>query len=308
MKLNLKTKIVAAALLLNATLFAQQTFITTPNYKFNTTSTSLVGSPLIPGGTQGTYPVANGCYDNNNNLLFYVTNAGIYSPAGSFVGALGYAGVDFCGSRCTYYSQVANSEFVIAPIPGTCKQFYVFYNMGYCPTGSVKNCYIKVDCSGATPIIGYNGLTPTVKLCDLPPTNAAFETGITTSGGSNIGMAMSKIVSGSGASAVRYLYTVSTNGVMVLTVSSSGVSASTTMPFTVNGIGGANYFNPSEVELSPDGNWLAWNDLGATGTGTTKVLVGKLNGQYGTSFNTGTGLQWGTSEKKMAKPLINGYD
>jgi hypothetical protein len=287
MKTNLKTRLLGVAMLLNATVFAQMTFFTTPGYKFNTSGATPVGSSLYSGGTQGTYNLANGCYDNNNNLLFYVTDAGVFNPSGTNVGILGYPGYSnvWC-SPCNngngsyvneYQNQLACTEFEIVHVPGSCKTYYVIYSMQLISAGNYP-CYIKVDCSSGNPVVIYNG---TITAPGKPAAKASWSIGSSHADGANTGLAASKIISGSGSSAIRYLYTATGNGIDYHTISNSGISAGTNMPYTVSGTG----YNTPELELSPDGNWLAWSDNTFNG----KTYVGMLSSGK-TAFQSGQ--QW----------------
>lgn len=286
MKTNLKTKLLSGALLLNMALSAQMTFFTTPNYKFNMTGSTPVGSSLISGGVQGTYNMANGCYDDLGNLLFYVTDGGIYKSNGTSAGNLGAAGYSnvwnpvLSAYSYEYYSQLGCTEFEIVPVPGSCKIYYVIYSLQLAGSGN-KTCYIKVDCSSGTPVVIYNGTTTAP---GHPAANNVFAIGTSLDGG-NVGLAASQIISGSGSSAIRYLYTVSSNGVVYYSISNTGITGGTAMPYTVSGVS----YYCSELELSPDGNWLAWNGGSAA---SNQAYIGQLTGTK-TSFQTG--LQWAAS-------------
>ncbi len=263
MKKNvLYTVILVLALGLYSSAFAQMNYWTTPPYKFNMNSTTpfrstLPGivSPLEP------YGVANGAYDQNGNLLFYIKGDKVYGPTGyTPIGKLGGYNV----ADCIYRFTTISSEIAIVPIPGSCKQFYIIYGMSNFQDGFVL-LYCKVDCSGASPVI-INNSTVEVS-CPPDYTHSREPEGFFISYGSYLhtALAVSKIYTGSGSTAKRFLFatgrTTYDQGVIRCVISNTGIS-SPTQVVTSKTLGFSDGdFESWEAELSWGSNKFAWIDL-----------------------------------------------
>lgn len=114
---NIRINLTIIALVLTLTnSFAQMIHWTTPPYKINTTPTTPTATALP--GLAGAYSVANGAYDENGNLLFYVRDYGIYGPTGNSVGVLAFSNTQVCNEEY----DILSSGVSIVPIPGTCRQ------------------------------------------------------------------------------------------------------------------------------------------------------------------------------------------
>ena len=219
----------------------------------------------LPGlvSSFNSYNVANGAYDINGNLLFYVKNDRIYGPSGNTpVGKLGGYNV----ADCNYKFTTVSSEIAIVPIPGTCKQFYLIYGMSNFQDGFVL-LYCKVDCSGASPVV-INNRTVEVS-CPPDYIHSLEPEGFFISYGSflHTALAVSKIYTGSGATAKRYLFAtgryLSDNGIIRCIISNTGISTPTQVA-TAKSLGFSgfgNNFESLEAELSWGANKFAWVDL-----------------------------------------------
>ena len=108
-------------MLTTSSLFAQMNYWTTPAKKWNMTS-STPTSTSLPGGASA-YSVANGAYDENGDLLFYVQDRSVMDDSGSFVGFLPTKNAP--NSDCHGALDIIGGEIAIVPISGTCKQFYI---------------------------------------------------------------------------------------------------------------------------------------------------------------------------------------
>ncbi len=253
MKKNLLYVVVVVLALSNySKTFAQMYYWTTPPYKFNV-SLSTPTRTNLPGNPTDKYSVANGAYDQSGNLLFYVINEGIYSPTGVSVGKLGYYNLQICSESYN----ILQPEVSIIPVPGTCKQFYVIYAMddlvGNCPL-----LYVKIDCSGSSPTVTYSQMV--WNYCFGTEGHLEGE-GFFIGGGSldHTTFAVSKVVSGSGATSKRYLYSTYAFGIKRFDITSTGISNETLIASDVE-LGLSNSFEGYEAELSWGNNKFAWID------------------------------------------------
>lgn len=214
---------------------AQMKYWTTPPLKYNMSSATL-SSTTLPG-LGGSYSVANGVYDDNGNILFYVRDYNIYGSTGQIVGNLPY----YTSGSKTVYSDL-NPEINIVPIPGTCREYYVIYSMDN-PAGMSPVLYVKVDCSGSSPVVINNYFN-------------AFH--VPYHGGrDNTGMAVSKLISGS--SAKRFLFSVSAGEIVRSEITSSGISAGIPVATSTELRLDIEDFDAIEAELSWGGNYFAWS-------------------------------------------------
>ncbi|OJV27230.1 MAG: hypothetical protein BGO32_05035 [Bacteroidetes bacterium 37-13] len=195
-----------------------------PNKVFMQYGNTTPSVTSITGAPNNTYVVANGAYDENNNLLFYVIDDTLKDASSNYVGMISNSPI--------------LKEIVIVPVPGKCRKYYVIVGCPV-PMNSSEVLVTVVDCSSGSPSI-LSG-----------PTQAAFFNG----GGNVLGLAASTIISGSGSSATRYLYIISYTQLHRLTISSSGIDSLTTLTNFYPVIG-----EPTELELRHDGAKLAWGN------------------------------------------------
>jgi len=286
---TIKITLLTFLTMVSANVFSQMKTWTTPAKKWNMTITTPTSTSL-PGGAS-TYSVANGAYDEAGNLLFYVQDNNIVDASGSSVGNLPNY---YPSSDCSEAYEILGGEIAIVPIPGTCSEFYVIYSkdnaVGYSPL-----LYVEVDCSGASPSITYNG---TVYTGCLGYVNQAFP--IANHGGlDNTAFAVSKVYTGAGATAKRFLLSVSGTGIVRSEISSSGISSGTTTTYTTLGLTAYTDFDGIEAEISWGSNYFAWSssngkvftiDLNSTGEFvplSTKTY--SISGAKGIEFSNSTG-------------------
>lgn len=251
-RIKLLLSTLGSILLLN-NVMGQMTYWTTPPYKLDM-NTATPNASSLPG-TPGAYAVANGAYDQNGNLLFYVKDYGIYGSTGNPVGVLAPYNSQVCAEE--YY--ILNSEVAIVPIPGTCKQFYVIYSMDN-PVGNSPILYVKVNCSGSTPVVIY-GSNVFVSCTNFTgyKNQGFFVSGH--GGADHTSLAVSKVYTGSGTSAKRFLFSVSFNSIVKSEITSTGISAGTTV--VTDATLGLSYtdFVSYEAELSWGSNYFAWSSM-----------------------------------------------
>lgn len=269
--------------------YSQMLYWTTPPKKFSM-SPATPTSTTLPGAAAA-YSVANGAYDQFGNLLFYVQDRNIISNTGAVVGELATYGAQICYQE---YSALG-SEIAIVPIPGTCKEFYVIYTMDDLGAGVSQVLYVKVNAATTSPTVTYGSNVFVSCPYFTGYKNQGFSVG---PGGSDFtGIAVSKVYTGTGSSAKRFLYAVGFSDILRAEISNSGISAfSTVASSTTLGLASFTDFESWEAELSWGGNYFAW-----TSTGSNKAFVIQLNPANGAyiasslqqySFTTPIGLEF----------------
>ncbi len=225
-------------------LYAQQEHFVLPPYRIDFT-----GAPakynLHPGVFDFETNASNGAYGSqhrsiSNNLMFYVQNDVIYDQKGNYIESLkGWQDFPVTPSSCLVRPK---DEIGIAPVPGSCDQFYIFY--------------LKQEGCTWSPLIGL-GLFYAVISVDTwdHPNNP-----VTIISNGNFlkeyhgaydgGFAISKLTNED----TRTLYVVADDQIDRYSISSSGVTFVAT---DVTGIDS----ETMEVDLSPDGTKLAWGTL-----------------------------------------------
>lgn len=289
-----KTILALTLLMLTSYTFAQQKTWTTPPKKWNMT-TSTPSSTSLPGGASA-YSVANGAYDETGNLLFYVQDKLIINSTGNYAGSL--PSYNASNSDCHDGLEILNSEIAIIPIPGACKSFYVIYGLhGHMSPSSLA--YIKVDCSSGSPVITYNGSVLVYCFGSWVFSNQPFIIN-NHGGGLNLAFAVSKIYTGSGATAKRFLLSVSPYGIVRSEISSSGISTGTLTNNTTLGLTAQNDFDGYEAEISWGSNKFAWSSSNGKvftinidpldgSFITSSTVTYSISGAKGIEFNNSTG-------------------
>lgn len=244
---------------------AQMNYWTMPDKIFNTNPSTLTSTSISSGSTP--YSVANGAYDEDGNMLFYVQDYTIYDASSSSIGDLGWINA----SSCTEAYSIPNTEIVIVPKPEKCDEFYVFYGMDN-PTGSTVLAYVEVDCSGSTPTVVYSGSV--FRSCSG---FAGFiDEGFQVANHyalDHMGLAVSKW---DDSESKRYLYAVNYDGIKYSEISTSGVSAGAiTATSSSLGLSSFTDFNSLEAELSWNDNYFAW-----TSTNDKVHIIEVGNGSY----------------------------
>lgn len=270
MKTINKTILALTLLMLTSNIFAQQKTWTTPPKKWNMT-TSTPSSTSLPGGASA-YSVANGAYAEDGSLLFYVQDNEIRDDAGDIAGYLpNYQ----TSSDCESALSIIDAEIAIVPIPGACKSFYVIYGLHGHMSPS-KLFYIEVDCSSGSPVITFDETVYVNCFEDYVPSDQPFL--IENHGGTvNVAFAVSKVYTGSGASAERFLFSVGAYGISRSIISSSGISSGTLTTNTTLGLTASFDFEGIEAEISWGSNYFAWSS--ANGKVFT-INIDPSNGDY----------------------------
>lgn len=161
------------------------------------------------------------------------------------------------------------------------------------PTGFSPVLYVKVNCSGAVPVVTYNG-NP---VASCPPfsglQNQAFV--VTGHGGvDHTSLAVSKIYTGSGSTAKRFLFSVSQGSIVRSDITNTGITAGVTV-VTAATLGlGSDDFVSFEAEISWGSNYFAWSAYNGT-VHVIQVLTGNytigslqnysISGARGIEFN-----------------------
>ncbi|MEQ1732634.1 MAG: T9SS type A sorting domain-containing protein [Bacteroidia bacterium] len=245
----IKTTLVALAVL-GATVhtaLAQMNYWTMPPKKFNMTTATPTSTTQ---GGNGAYSVANAAYDANGATLFYVRNGAIFSNTNVLIGNLPL--------DCANAYGWLGAQIGIVPIPGACKQYYVIYSLGALNNNGLY--YVKVNCSGATPILITNG-TATCGNVANDPLPFFINSGTASVGNAfNVAFAITKVYTGSGATAKRFLYAVCGNGIVRAEISSTGIAAVTSVATNTDlGLTNTSDLSGIDVDLSWDNSYLAWS-------------------------------------------------
>lgn len=235
--------------LINIALFGQMNHWVMPPYDVNVSVIPCTVNSLYLGApAPDSYGVANGVYSPAGQLLFYIKNQNVYNGSGAAVGPLGY-------NLATDHTFLGG-EVAIVPIPGECSKYYVIYSMGNLVTG--RAMYIKVDCSGGSPVITY--ANNTIQYNSNFP-GGAYQAFILGSGPINMGLAVSKFIQSSNgyySPGMHYLYICSTGYISSYKITDTGISAASSI--NIPGLTSVNEFYTTELELSDDGKWLAWTN------------------------------------------------
>jgi len=223
---------VCAALISNAqmrnfTLFPKKVVVSTPS----TTVTALPGSL----NANSLYTTGNAVYDENDNLLFAIQNRDVYDGAGIWVGQLPTFRDWALSSESGGYSVDIANEISIVPIPNTCKQYKVFYTM-YSLMGAAL-LDVTINASGGVSVVANNA--------SYKPINQSY--------GQGVGLAVSKL----DANNERFLYykTYSPKEITRYKISATGSVSKLGVVATIN-----DPYSPTELELTPDGNYLYWGE------------------------------------------------
>ncbi|HRN42297.1 MAG TPA: hypothetical protein PK649_09520, partial [Vicingus sp.] len=254
MKTINKILLALALLMLTQYSSAQMIYWTTPPKKWNTTS-STPSSTSLPGSPASAYSVSNGAYDEAGNLMFYIQDNSLFDESGDFVRSMP---IYQTSSDCEGALSIIDAEIAIVPIPGACKSFYVIYGLHGHMSPS-KLFYIEVDCSSGSPVVNFDETVYVMCWGNYVPSDQPFL--IDNHGGVfNVAFAVSKVYDGSGASAERFLLSVSSHGIVRSEISSAGISTGiTTASYTDLGLTASTDFEGIEAEISWGSNYFAWS-------------------------------------------------
>lgn len=210
---------------------------------FLTSPTSVYSQPYPTNGNLNASAL-----DEDDKTLFFLRygaqlNAGLYDINGVLRATIpSYTSAtrqNVNGTPLVY--NIWSREMAVVPVPGACKQFFVFYVQSSidagpggcnCPTPRSVLLRLTVDCNGSLPAIS-NG--PTV--IDESMTD------------SNYGIAVSRKYSGT-----RWLYYCGSSAVNGFPITASGTGTRTVF-YTYSTLPSG--FNPVEVDISPDGTKMA---------------------------------------------------
>ena len=232
MKNLLRSSVVLIAMLLWGNVFSapQMKYWVLSPKKVDFTGASPSGTNLPTTLSNATYITANGVYDESGAIIFFVRNDTIFNSSGGTVGKM----QDRNGMSGRIYAAMEN-EIAIAPVPGSCSDFFIIYGKFDMNTISGWGLlYTKVSVSGGTVSIVSNSILVKEYSGDFG------------------GIALGKYVSGisgrklyaAGASSLDEYYVTSASAVswnrQIVSLSSS------------------NQWNTLELELNHAGTMLAW--------------------------------------------------
>jgi hypothetical protein len=259
-KIKLILALVLASSMANAQVaWSGVNWIMPPN-NFNTTVDPPTNTSVSSSTNQ--YFSSNGAFDHSGNLKFYVQDLNIY-VTGSSAPSASLPTITNGGGT---WAQPGH-EIEVVPVPGSCNQYYVIYELNTISNGGGGSyvAYVMVDCSSGSPVM-------------TTPSNNVLSTS------QGVGLAVSKTIT----SGNRYLFTMDggvLGGMVRYTIgpwnSGVGISSQT----SVNPSGTTGYANSiCALELSPDQTRLAWN--GGTPYGNAVYEI-TLTSSYGfSSFTT----------------------
>lgn len=251
-------------------LYAQQPVMCVPPYNFPV-SVSGIGTVTNIGGaiSNPIYGVSNGAYDNAGNLLFCVKDdglwgKGIYDGSGNFLSDLTSTSEMILGNlETSEHSPFFNKEIAIVPVPKVCNKYYVIHYIS--AQGSANKGYLvyeMVDC---------NTSPPTVYM-----SNAAV-------GSNQYVVADYDVWQPYAGIAVRkknkndkyYLY-VTTDGLYKYEITPNGISNESKLVSVGGALTSIDFFSTTELEVSPDGRFIAWGIHDVIGNETNKVIKFQL--------------------------------
>lgn len=224
--------------------------------------------------------VSNATTDNNGNLLFYIINRNLYSATGTL-----------CGTFNTPYGAFA-AELAIVPVPTECKKYYIIFcsNNQASLVQQQALSYAKVDASGAAPVISQQ---TTLLLQSI--------TGSTTA---CVGIAVSKVISGTNKRFLFFLGSASSTSILSrFDITSAGINNKVSLATTAtSGLSGSPFVaEASELELSPDGSKLAWTTAASSEVNIVRInpITGNFISATHKLMNNGSGacygLEWNSS-------------
>ena len=182
----------------------------------------------LPGTPPSSYNVANGAFDENGNLLFYVIDDNVYDNLGNVISG-------------TYPGSSYDKEILIVKVPQFCDKYYIIYTK-VAPFAPAPFYYIIIDTSTPIPTV-----QPTV---DFTPSGGWI--------GEFATMAISQLRNDH----TRFLYAVGSSAVLKFKIHSGGIDFDQVI---YNPMSSVTEFWNREVDLSHDGTQLAWAAYGENG-------------------------------------------
>lgn len=238
-----------------------------PNQIKFTSGTAAPTAVAIPGAVSASN-AENGVYDENNNLLFFVTGQTVYNASGTSVGNLPTATIT-TGTSPFYttnnYNALEGNEIAIVPVPGACRTYYIIYAVDNYTLPTIINAlmYTTVTCSGGSVTVSPTGnLTSNPAGAGgtvVPVQPQVLKHRIVGTDFQATAIAVSRVDNGgTNGTATRSLYWVTYSDIYKFTISASGiVPASTPIVGTMT----AGHENATIPEA----------DLDYTGTTSTKL-------------------------------------
>lgn len=275
MKTIINNKIINLAFIFTImfkTLNAQMNYWATPPVTMDMRNINITTSALYNNAPNfDTYDVSNGIYSGCGNLLFFIKNTNVYDASGNIVG---YLGGQFTnpGNCAENYFQI-KGEIAIVPQPGNDTTFYAIYIMTN-GQGVGKLFYTKIYATtNHINVINLNfaGIYP----CGNGGSNILAYNAFPLDGlGENPGgIAVSTLQSNN----VRYLFACGNYGIYRYIISNTGISTGQIIATPNNLNLSANELGTMELELSPDGKYLAFSNYNPVVPGITyKVFYVKL--------------------------------
>jgi Secretion system C-terminal sorting domain len=218
------------------------------------TATTIASAPA------GSYGHGNGAYDESGNILFYVRDGSIHNANGTIAGTLGTNPI---GTGYTFQGL----QIGIVPKPGTCRQFYIIYT--------------RMNVQGGTALLFMEVNATNPNAVTLASTSATF---IGQFNGNAVGIAVSPVTSGTGATAKRFLFGSGGQYLKRFEISNTGIGSEATLA-SISSTGFSSVgFSTCELELvkpTPTSYKLAWGsdskvyrvDLDGTGTYVNNSIV-----------------------------------
>jgi hypothetical protein len=105
-------------------------------------------------------PFADAIFDENDNLLFYVSGRNVYSASGTVATSLPNfwepPSLNDCTESMDAFKRrgILNKDLLIVPVPKACKKYYLIYSLMPSAMGSNSLVYVTIDVSSGTPVLG----------------------------------------------------------------------------------------------------------------------------------------------------------
>jgi len=232
-----------------------------PNKKinFSTNSISTITPPNISSVIISN--VANGAYDQNGNLLFYVYNSQVFNAQGTFIKDLSYFRVNNTSNHSHDLSGEINYEIAIVPVPNNCNKFYVIHTVNQVqgdPTNGAIGMgtalfYTTVDCTNPSNITA-DALNTVLNTSSTGFTDPHY---FPSYAGNYSAIAIGKILPNN----TRYLYVTRYDGIDKYIINNTGIVFANVFANTqttgFSSIGGYS-FSSYQLELNPAQNTLAF--------------------------------------------------
>jgi hypothetical protein len=208
-------------------------------------------------------PFTDAVFDENDNLLFYVSGKNVYSASGSLATALpGFwepPSINDCTESMDAFKRrgILNKDLLIVPVPKACKKYYLIYSLMPTAMGSNSLVYVTIDVSSGTPVLGattsaYYPGCGTVTSASLINT---FCCNVNT-----VQAVASKVYNS--ITGNRYLFATGRGSVKRFDITASGISGGTVVASTASAGGiftSDDDFMAGDMELSPDQTRLTWS-------------------------------------------------